>query len=738
MDDVQATADINKLLNNLDEIKYQNSNNTIEIGNEVYNLCKKSNHTIGMAVSLLRIGEALCNIGNYEESLSILFESLNMAKKEQITDIQVLSMIYIGNNLLNLGDYEKSFDYYNEAENISSKLDLNKNYYSYSTHKFYLAKTSTNIGEIYKYLNDRKNAFNFFNRALTFDKKSNYIPTMGISLCNLGEMNYLNGNYNKAILLLNKSIEIMNSFNYKLALPEVYRILALICIKKENFIKADEYFQKALDIDLKETYLFYKITIFIDYSNYLKNRGNLSSSLEKLKTAYNISVENNVLVKITEVCKKLAILYEEINDKNNSYKYYKLYSKYQDRFEKVIHTQRLNNINSKIKFQKLEKEKLNMMKKSENFRKKSEKLIENIKNVSLISELGQKITSNLNLEKILNILCNSIGDFIETSTFGIALYHKETKILKYNYYNEHNKIIHVQDSHIESTSSIAAYCLRNNSIVVIQNIKEEYLKYVDNKDYINNASEINSAVYFPLIVNDIILGIMTVQSTEINAFKLLDIETLKVLSIYAAIAINNAIKSNNLKMEIEHRKRIQNELENLNNTLLYISENDSLTGIYNRRKFDKIMTAQWDLAKKNKYNLSLILLDVDCFKQYNDNYGHVEGDKCLSIIGSALSNYIDKKYIPARYGGDEFVIIFPNTSLDEVLKLGEDFRKRIENLNLKHEFSNIKNVVTITLGAASVIPNNTITINEFIRQADTALYIAKEKGRNKIASCTPQ
>ncbi|WP_080751533.1 diguanylate cyclase domain-containing protein [Clostridium pasteurianum] len=207
----------------------------------------------------------------------------------------------------------------------------------------------------------------------------------------------------------------------------------------------------------------------------------------------------------------------------------------------------------------------------------------------------------------------------------------------------------------------------------------------------------------------------------------------KGIITYASIAVNNAIKSNSLKTEIDYRKKIQKELEQLNNKLLYISENDSLTGIPNRRKFDKVMNIQWDLAKKNKYNLSLILLDVDCFKQYNDNYGHVQGDKCLSLIGSALSNYIDKKYIAARYGGDEFVIIFPKVSLGEVLNLGEKFRKQIEYLNLKHEFSNIKNIVTITLGAASVIPNENITINEFIRQADTALYLAKERGRNQIA-----
>lgn len=367
--------------------------------------------------------------------------------------------------------------------------------------------------------------------------------------------------------------------------------------------------------------------------------------------------------------------------------------------------------------------------------------MENIKNISIISELGQKITSTLNLNEILNILCNSVRTFIDISTFGIALYNEDTGILKYHYYNEGHKLINVPDACIHSKSSIAAYCLRNRKYVVANYISREYCKYVNNPNYLYNYSSniiINSAVYFPLIINNNLLGVMTTQSTEKNAFKSLHIEMLKALSSYAAIAVNNAIKSTSLKIEIDYRKKVQQELEELNNKLLYISENDSLTGIPNRRKFDSVMNTHWDLAKKDRYNLSLILLDVDCFKQYNDNYGHVEGDKCLAIIGSALSNYIDKKYISARYGGDEFVIIFPKVILDNVMKLGKKFRKSIENLSLKHEFSSIKNVVTITLGAASVIPNDNITINEFIRQADTALYNAKRKGRNQIESYIPE
>jgi len=282
--------------------------------------------------------------------------------------------------------------------------------------------------------------------------------------------------------------------------------------KKGNFTKSNEYFCKALNIDLKETFLFYKINILLDYSDYLKNRGNLSLALDKLKIAFNISVENNIIFKTIEVCKKLFSLYEELKNDDKAYEYYKLYFKYHDKLEKVICTQRLNNINSKIKLQKLEEEKLNIMKKSENFRKRFEKLIESIKNISIISELGQKITSTLNLDKILNILCNSVRDFIDISIFGIALYNTDNEILQYNYYSENNKIINVPNASITSKSNIAAYCLRNRQLVIINDIENEYSRYVDNPNYINTISA-KSAIYCPLIMDDILLGVMTVQSS---------------------------------------------------------------------------------------------------------------------------------------------------------------------------------------------------------------------------------
>ena len=188
----------------------------------------------------------------------------------------------------------------------------------------------------------------------------------------------------------------------------------------------------------------------------------------------------------------------------------------------------------------------------------------------------------------------------------------------------------------------------------------------------------------------------------------------------------------NLLVEVEQRRKVQIQLENSNNKLIQLSENDGLTGISNRRKFDSTITEEWNKAKAKKGVISIIIFDIDCFKQYNDNYGHTDGDSCLIIISNELTKSLMKDYFAARYGGDEFVIVLPDTNLEEATKYGENFRRKVEKLSLLHKFSKVRDIVTVTLGVSSVMPNNEITIIEFIRQADNALYEAKNKGRNQI------
>jgi len=164
------------------------------------------------------------------------------------------------------------------------------------------------------------------------------------------------------------------------------------------------------------------------------------------------------------------------------------------------------------------------------------------------------------------------------------------------------------------------------------------------------------------------------------------------------------------------------------------SEIDSLTGIPNRRKFSQVLNIVWNHSMKHSNSLSLIMIDIDFFKEFNDNYGHPEGDKCLIAIAKLLTNLLEKQYLLSRYGGDEFIAVLPQTTLSDAIAFAETMRQAVMDAKICHNHSSICDYVTITLGVASIIPVNDSDMNDFIKQVDDALYDAKRKGRNKVIS----
>ncbi|MBL4954501.1 diguanylate cyclase [Neobacillus sp. YIM B02564] len=166
---------------------------------------------------------------------------------------------------------------------------------------------------------------------------------------------------------------------------------------------------------------------------------------------------------------------------------------------------------------------------------------------------------------------------------------------------------------------------------------------------------------------------------------------------------------------------------------------DELTGLYNRRHFNEFIEKEWELAKENSENFSLILFDIDYYKNYNDTYGHLAGDDCLKIISERLQ---DLNHAPpnciARYGGEEFGIILLQRTEQEVLALAEEIRNAILDLKIPHQGSPIADYVTISLGAASIKPTGDMKPNEIISMADKALYASKQKGRNQVTYYTKQ
>lgn len=183
--------------------------------------------------------------------------------------------------------------------------------------------------------------------------------------------------------------------------------------------------------------------------------------------------------------------------------------------------------------------------------------------------------------------------------------------------------------------------------------------------------------------------------------------------------------------DITVRENAQKALVQANQKLQMQAMLDSLTKVSNRRHFDELLHKEWGRMRREQGQLSLMLCDVDYFKNFNDTYGHLEGDQCLRDIAETIKSILQRSSDNvARYGGDEFVILLPGTDLKGASKLAEQIRTKVNQLQIKHEASPIADHVTMTIGAGSGFPNDAVPEDKFIWLADKALYEGKTKGRN--------
>ena len=179
--------------------------------------------------------------------------------------------------------------------------------------------------------------------------------------------------------------------------------------------------------------------------------------------------------------------------------------------------------------------------------------------------------------------------------------------------------------------------------------------------------------------------------------------------------------------DITKQKKTESEL-------MRLSYFDGLTGIANRRYFEDIAKREWRRALREECPFSLLMGDIDYFKNYNDTYGHLEGDECLRKVATVLKENLKRPGdMVARYGGEEFVILLPDTDAKNATTVAEILRSSVENLGIEHIDSYISDVVTISLGVASILPTEDVSLSSLISNADQALYRAKKAGRNRIS-----
>jgi diguanylate cyclase (GGDEF)-like protein len=202
----------------------------------------------------------------------------------------------------------------------------------------------------------------------------------------------------------------------------------------------------------------------------------------------------------------------------------------------------------------------------------------------------------------------------------------------------------------------------------------------------------------------------------------------KGLSLDAADYITKPFRAAIVKLRVLHQIRIVNQLR----TIERLSLTDQLTSIPNRRCFDNRLQVEWKQAIREQTPISLLMLDIDDFKNVNDTYGHQQGDIILQMVAKTFPKAFRRPAdFAARWGGEEFIVLLPNTRLEGAMEIAEKIRADIEKTEIIC-YEGVKIKITVSIGVNSLMPAQNSSLNAFISNADKALYAAKEAGKNKV------
>jgi diguanylate cyclase (GGDEF)-like protein len=230
----------------------------------------------------------------------------------------------------------------------------------------------------------------------------------------------------------------------------------------------------------------------------------------------------------------------------------------------------------------------------------------------------------------------------------------------------------------------------------------------------------------PLISRNQIIGNMSLSHEPGRSFQPNEVMLAQTLATPLAQAVENARLFHNAQKEINERRKTEQELARLLVT-------DALTGISNRRHFHEVLDEEWRRAQRAGESLSVLMIDVDFFKAYNDAYGHQAGDDALAAVANVLRNSLGRAGdFAGRYGGEEFVIILPRTDLEAARMIGERLRREVQELAVEHKKSGVASVVTASVGCAAMVPKMDTGPDILIAAADAAMYTAKRAGRNRV------
>lgn len=315
-----------------------------------------------------------------------------------------------------------------------------------------------------------------------------------------------------------------------------------------------------------------------------------------------------------------------------------------------------------------------------------------------INAVARQTTALVQMEPLLHKVCKEVLERFDVDQVGILLL-EDGELVERAHMGNLTATLTLGER--VPQTGLAGQALQSAKPVLVSDVSQAH-------GYIRGSSETQSEICLPLILYGEKLGVLVLCSAKTDGFAESDLQPLEAVADIVAAAIQNA----------RHFERTQQ--------LVYL---DGLTGIFNRRFFELRIQEELQRAQRYEAELSVVMLDIDNFKRLNDEFGHLLGDEVLRQLGHIFQNQLRKGDVVCRFGGEEFAVLLPNTSVENSIEVAEKLRRTIEHWH----FPGVPRPVTISAGIAG-FPQFGATRDEVVSAADNALYTAKQRGRNQVVS----
>lgn len=696
----------------------------LQKASEAYQLASEINYTAGIARSLAQMGKAHVRLGNLTEAERFLTQAQAVEHLDPLLQAEILNSR--GINYIYSKVYDKAFAVYQQGLSLARSID----------NKTLQAQFLNNIGEIYREHKDFATAIDYYNKSIEVHRSLPEYSRKSVPIANLSVIYLEMGDLDRAERYAQEALSVAREQNDHMIESVCLQYLGIIARKRGQREQAVEYLEASLAIYRSTKETIHATEVLLSFHELYFAAGDTDGSLRYLNEALAQAQEADSLALRLNIYKEMARVYEHIGDRDKALFYYKQYMKTMEAIDQAEREQRLRAISMQIVADESLREKEAYRQLSEELDRKAKELEGSLRTLQAISDIGKSITATLSLERIFALVHKHLQDLMPVDSFGIGLYNESTDCIEYEFLIEENKQLHGLAIDMESTDSFAVACFRQKGGLLVNSLTEDISAYVDR---VSSLSEkpMQALMFQPLMLQDRCIGVMTVQSRQENVYSQKTLGLLEMLSAYLSIAVQNARHSEALQGEIKQRELAQRQLEELNQELAGLSQRDGLTNVANRRYFDQTLQQVWNAATKEQTSISLLMIDVDCLKAYNDYYGHLSGDDVIKQIAQALESGVRRSTdLVARYGGDEFVVLLPDTDEIGALQVAERIADNVANCGVRLPTSFPAPSITVSIGVATMVPDSSSQPSELIARGDYALYRAKEDGRDTICVYT--